>query len=334
MNFHISFKDNMAYCHDIKGLFEKLSLEHNHDDWRLFIDSSTTSLKAVLLHNGNKYPTIPVCFAPNVKESYDNVDILLKKINYSDYNWSVCGDFKMINFLIGLQGGYIKYFCFICLWDSRDKINHYKRKNWPLRKDYTPGEYNVANESLVNPKKILMPPLHIKLGLIKQFVKALDKNGSSFKFIQTMFPGISYAKLKEGIFVGPDIRKMLRSEEFKNQMNPLEKKAWSSFEDVVKNFLGNHKSDNYKLLIKNLIKSFQKLGCKMSLKIHLLDSHLDFFSYNMGDFSEEHGERFHQDIKVNRNLKFGLVFLKIFILRRFDIKISSSGKNLKIIQSF
>ncbi len=36
----------------------------------------------------------------------------------------------------------------------------------------------------------------------------------------------------------------------------------------------------------------------MSLKINLLDSHLDFFNYNMGDFSEEHGERFHQDIKV------------------------------------
>ena len=69
--------------------------------------------------------------------------------------------------IISLQGGYIKYFCFICLWDSRDKINHYKRKNWPLRKDYTPGEYNVENKSLINLKKILMPPLHIKLGLIQ-----------------------------------------------------------------------------------------------------------------------------------------------------------------------
>ena len=36
----------------------------------------------------------------------------------------------------------------------------------------------------------------------------------------------------------------------------------------------------------------------MSLKIQLLDSHLDFFSYNMRDFSEEHGEIFHQDIRV------------------------------------
>ena len=42
--------------------------------------------------------------------------------------------------------------------------------------------------------------------------------------------------------------------------------------------------------------AFQKLGCRMSLKIHFLHSHLDFFPENMGDVSDEHGERFHQDI--------------------------------------
>jgi hypothetical protein len=34
----------------------------------------------------------------------------------------------------------------------------------------------------------------------------------------------------------------------------------------------------------------------MSLKVHFLDSHLDFFPENLGVFSDEHGERFHQDI--------------------------------------
>ena len=32
----------------------------------------------------------------------------------------------------------------------------------------------------------------------------------------------------------------------------------------------------------------------MSLKLHTIHSHLDFFKSNMGDYSEEHGERFHQ----------------------------------------
>ena len=34
----------------------------------------------------------------------------------------------------------------------------------------------------------------------------------------------------------------------------------------------------------------------MSLKIHVLESHLDFFPENLGEVSDEHGERFHQDI--------------------------------------
>lgn len=35
----------------------------------------------------------------------------------------------------------------------------------------------------------------------------------------------------------------------------------------------------------------------MSLKIHFLDSHLDFFPENLGALSDEHGERFHQQLK-------------------------------------
>jgi len=41
-----------------------------------------------------------------MKEDYDNVRNLLQQIRYSEYNWDVCGDFKMIGFLLGLQGGF------------------------------------------------------------------------------------------------------------------------------------------------------------------------------------------------------------------------------------
>jgi hypothetical protein len=34
----------------------------------------------------------------------------------------------------------------------------------------------------------------------------------------------------------------------------------------------------------------------MSFKIHFLGSHLDFFADSLGSVSDEHGERFHQDI--------------------------------------
>lgn len=36
----------------------------------------------------------------------------------------------------------------------------------------------------------------------------------------------------------------------------------------------------------------------MSPKIHYLHQHLDFFRENLGKISDEHGERFHQQIKL------------------------------------
>ena len=36
----------------------------------------------------------------------------------------------------------------------------------------------------------------------------------------------------------------------------------------------------------------------MSIKLHYLFSHLDYFPENLGDVSEEQGEQFHQDIKI------------------------------------
>ena len=49
-------ENRLCYCTDVSGLFTSLGFPHNPSDWRLFIDSSKRSLKAVLLHNGNKYP--------------------------------------------------------------------------------------------------------------------------------------------------------------------------------------------------------------------------------------------------------------------------------------
>ena len=39
------------------------------------------------------------------------------------------------------------------------------------------------------------------------------------------------------------------------------------------------------------------MGCRMSAKLHFLCSQLNFLQENLGDYSEKHGERFHQDIE-------------------------------------
>ena len=45
-----------------------------------------------------------------------------------------------------------------------------------------------------------------------------------------------------------------------------------------------------------MLDAYHKLGCNMSLKIHFLYSHSSFFSKNMSLVSDEHEERFHQEI--------------------------------------
>ena len=65
---------------------------------------------------------------------------------------------------------------------------------------------------------------------------------------------------------------------------------------VVEGFLGSQKAENYAKLVADLVKNYGKMGCLMSLKVHILDSYLDDFHDNMGAYSKEQGERFHQDI--------------------------------------
>ena len=103
----------------------------------------------------------------------------------------------------------------MCLLDSRADGQHYLQIDWPLRKTFTLGVCNVKADSLVNPRNILLPPLQIKLGLMKNFVKALDKDGQSFRFLQTKFPYVSDAKLLAGVFDGLQIRELMKDSSFR-----------------------------------------------------------------------------------------------------------------------
>jgi hypothetical protein len=79
----------------------------------------------------------------------------------------------------------------------------------------------------------LLPPLHIKLGLIKNFVKATEQTGPGFRYLAEKFPGISTAKIKEGVFTGPQIRKLFRDEQFDHILSGNEKRAWNDFRLVA-----------------------------------------------------------------------------------------------------
>ena len=166
-------ENKSCYCTNISGLFTSFGLPYNPSDWHLFIDSSKRSLKGVLLHNGNEYPSIPTAHS---------------------------------------------------------------------------------------------------------------------------VPGLSAAKLKEVIFVGPQIWEVLKDTDFEELLNLKELRAWEAFKSVCSGFLGNTRVPDYQACIEKVPKSYEDMGCRMSLKIHFLHSYLNFISPNLEAVSDEHGERFHQDI--------------------------------------
>ena len=133
---------------------------------------------------------------------------------------------------------------------------------------------------------------------MKQFVKALDKDGNYFQYICKSFPSLSNDKLKAGIFGGPQIRQFIRDQTFCDSMNEVELAAWLSFVEVVKNFRRNYRADNYKETVNNMLGNFRIVGINMGVKVNFLHNHLDRFPENLGDVGNEQGERFQQDIKT------------------------------------
>jgi len=90
---HEEFKDlfsqenGVVFCNDVCSVMVVLGHEYNPDQWRFFIDSSKVSLKVVLLHNGNRFPSVPLVKAANMKKVYESMKLLLGKMKYGELKW-------------------------------------------------------------------------------------------------------------------------------------------------------------------------------------------------------------------------------------------------------
>ena len=142
-------------------------------------------------------------------------------------------------------------------------------KSWPQRQHWNE---KFCTWNLIKPSKILLPPLHIKLGLMNNLVKTLNVNGSAFTW---KIPQVQFRRSKRR---EPPVWSSIK---------------WQSFKNVSNGFLANLKER-----VDDLKDSYKQLGCNMSLKMHFLNSHLDFFPTNCGEVSDEHDECFHQDISM------------------------------------
>ena len=79
---------------------------------------------------------------------------VLSVIKYPEHNWMIRGDLKIVTILLRQQSGFTKRPCFLRLWDTRDRKNHYKKQKWPERSSFKPGSKNILQKPLVDPTKM------------------------------------------------------------------------------------------------------------------------------------------------------------------------------------
>jgi len=116
--------------------------------------------------------------------------------------------------------------------------------------------------------------------------------------LKNKFPRISDVKIKEGVFVGPSVRKLIQDIRSKDHLNEAEKAPWKSHQNDTTNFGEIIRQKTIMIWCLILENSTQVWGCYMSLEVHFLDSHLEFFPENIGEVSDQHRERFHQFIST------------------------------------
>lgn len=195
--FVVDSANTFTYCNNIIGLMEEMGITYNPRKWRLFIDSSKNGLKVVLLYYTNKKPSIPLAYSTTMKETYDTMKIILDAVGYTNHEWRISCDLKVIALLCGPQTGYTKHMCFICLWNTRYQGNQYQKRDWPRRENFVVRHANIVHSPLVPTENIMLPPLHIKLGVVKNFVKKLNRDGRAYQYLRQIFPKLSEAKIKE-----------------------------------------------------------------------------------------------------------------------------------------
>ena len=83
----------------------------------------------------------------------------------------------------------------------------------------------------------------------------------------------------------------MKDENFMLAMTEVEKDAWISLKNVIKNFLGNNKDPDFVNIIESMLQKFNEN------QNSLFTCSLRLFSENLGAVSKEHDECFHQDIK-------------------------------------
>ena len=83
---------------------------------------------------------------------------------------------------------------------------------------------NDPQKSLVGPQKIFLSGFHIKLGIVENFIRKLNKNGEAgLFFLKNKFPKPSEGKIREVVCNGPQIRQLMLDCNIEKSLTELER---------------------------------------------------------------------------------------------------------------
>jgi len=96
--------------------------------------------------------------------------------------------------------------------------------------------------------------------LTKISVKAVDKEREVFAYLRQKFLKISEAKIKEGVFCGPQITQLFEDQDFSTKLNSTERRAWKALGNVCINFIGHEKAEKCSEIVQQLFSPKSALG--------------------------------------------------------------------------
>lgn len=99
-----------------------------------------------------------------------------------------------------------------------------------------------------------------------------------------------------GVLNGPDIRKLKKSEQFTAALTKQQRAGWIALKDFIATFLCKNRAEKpvYDDARKRMLREYEKSDVNMSLKIHFIHHHMEYFEKQLSTESDEQGERYHQ----------------------------------------
>jgi hypothetical protein len=95
---------------------------------------------------------------------------------------------------------------------------------------------NVTYRAVVNKTKIYLPARHIKLGLIKVFVKTINKGGEGVNCLKANVSAHKSGQDKRRHFRRSSSTTAFSKLRLQNKVNAADRRAWVAFENVCSNF--------------------------------------------------------------------------------------------------